>query len=145
MLLDFPTEVSALSYEAVLISPLCHLQMCFLLVPASNFQQKGIQKHQVITSREEIFHVLLLQFFYLFPSLCHLTLLFAQGICCGESLLRKILSLLIFSFAGASILSLLAAETSSASMTKSPNALHQRQCQLFFLCCLSCTLLWHQK
>lgn len=42
------------------ISSLCHPQMCFFLGPDSNFQQNSIQKHQVITSREEIFHFLFL-------------------------------------------------------------------------------------
>lgn len=71
--LDSSMAVFNLSNEAVLISSLYHLQMCFLLVPASDSQQSSIQKHQFITSREEIFHILLLSmtnslfFFVYFP------------------------------------------------------------------------------
>lgn len=100
------------------ISSLCHPQMHFLLVPDSNFQQNSIQKHQVITSKEEIFHFLFLsmtncRFFCLFSSLSHLSMLFAKrsaGVkVCFYTLLIQ--SPLTFCFAGANSWSLLTAET----------------------------------
>lgn len=85
-----------------------------------------------------------LPFSCLFPSLCHLPLLFAQGICWGESLLRQS-ALLTFCFAGANSLSLLAAEAKQCFYNKVPNALPQGHWQVFFICCLSCTPPWHHK
>lgn len=68
-----------------------------------------IQKHQLITSREGIFHILLLLMthclYFLFPSLYHLLLLSNWGICCGASLLW-------------------------------PSADPKEHCQLFFIYCL---------
>lgn len=81
------------------------------------------------------------QFFCLFSSLGHLSVLFAKGsaavkVCFNTQLIQ---SPLTFCFAGANSLSFLAAETKQCiSTTKFPNVLHQGHCQLFCICCLSC-------
>lgn len=118
--------------------------MCFLLVPDSNFQQNSIQKHQVITSREEIFHNLFLSmtnhnFFY--------SHLWVTYLCClqRDLLVWKSASTLslsrvhwLFVLLKQIVCPSLLLRQSNVSTTKFPNVLHQGHCQPFCICCLSC-------